>query len=938
MKCTAHQLFKFIIVAVLLQLEIVECIDTFANVSDNTLVAYSDALAIKKCVLELKLPTVREEVTGFIDGNVRLIKYHFDITGDKGPFAPNRTESTMLIRPYKMMLAVSGTGKSLLALKEYFQPMSVYTLGYGIAEVEAELIQRPLNCLENLNATYLERELKLLVLRNFGNTTSSSMSGKEVCNQHVHVTESTKGSVKYVCCELDAGSKLVCRDLKKTSWIHFLFIIIVILQVIFVLYSPNMIPAGGRMGTKFLDYILKPEQALTLNVVTVDANKVISDDTFVKAKQFPFLDLANLKHEIRNLTPGILHSLLVHRIHLSVRASKIIPDGYSPVSFVKFLKNFFVRCKLRKELPGLGVCCKANMMKKCKCFVVPWYKCLTLLMWIVVAILVTSPWLLRVWFFYAFEEDIIERITRVITNNGLTPSYPGSLILQLTPGHVLFKIIYFFIPVEIIIYMLLPSVAKRKLKFTVQMSMKNMRNTRKFDSVISFFTHMLWPLEEFGLLGIFIFPLWLLVMPLGLMVLVYQVFPIVNLTVRLLINFVYYTVKFINPEYLYQCCESETGITARICDLVRQSMEDVIVVDRFERKCRRNMMTHVISLTLCITTIFMLLVLLVECVAFYVECAIYAVIGIILNSRNVMKFLSLAVLIIWYAFDCFSSVSSCYADFAKVINSEVQTKVGDIVKTVAMCAKKDQKEEAFTLPPKDNGVEERMTMVAGTEGYLKWKAKRLVLFLDTEDIPYIPKDLVFKAAKLGHFSCPGPVHIMYLKALVELLSITLFLGFVMVVILAFGEANNISGANQTLATLASGFLPFVFRKFLIKSHSGPSLDKSNITWQTTFSEALDTYNKRWSVKDCDIGLVLKTDDLNNDDLQSQPRIINLGSTIPDNVDMIVKLHGGINTADEKMEFWVRKAESKESVSPYLWRRNQRRMRNNEMMEMEIIEV
>ena len=873
------------------------------------------------CRLELIKTSIRDEVLKLIEENPRLIKYHFEIVNDHGPFSLNKTEKAMLIKPYSMVLVTDGTGHSMLALKEYFQPMSVHTLGYGVAELEVKLNQNPENCLEEIPLSELEKKLKLVILRNFGNDTSTVAIGREVCNQWIHVSGTNEGSMKYVCCKVDSGNELLCHDLEISDWIYFLFTIITILQVIFVLYSPKLLPAGGRMGSKFIDFIYKPDPPLTLNAVTVDPYKVISDDTFVKGRQFPFVQLANLKNELRCLTPGVLHSLIINKICLSVRASKIIPDGYSPVGFGKFIKQFFVRCKLRHELPALGVCCKANMLKKCNCFDVPWFKCLSLVMWVGVVILVTTPWLIRVWFFYAFEDGVRSQFHQALTDKGLNPSYQGSLVLQLTPNATIFTAIYCFIPIEGVIYMLLPSVAKRKLKYTIQISMKNMRATRRFDALITFISYMLWPLEEFGLLGVLVLPVWLLLMPVGILVLCYQVFPIVNLTMRLLINFIYYLVKFINPEYLYKCCETDSGVITRFCNQLKASIEQIIVIDKYERKSRRNMMTHVASLTMCMATMFMLLLLLVECVAFYVECVIYIIIGIILNSKNVMKYLSLIVLITWYALDCFGSVSSSYRSFASMINREIQTKVGDAVKTVAMCVKSEQKEEAFAVKPKDGGLEERMTLVTGTEGYLKWKAKRLLLFLDTEDVPYIPKDFLFKVAKLGHFACPGPVHIMYLKALIELLSITIFLGFVMLVIIAFGEANNISGANQTLATLASGFLPFVFRKFLIKPHAGPSLDTSNIAWQTTIAEAVDTYYKRWTVKDCDIGLVVKTDDVSTaEDVHNQTRILNLGSTIPDCVDMIVKIHKGIDAQDETMEFWIRKAEPKVIGSPYFWKK------------------
>ena len=896
----------------------VQCQIGVTNESYTVLTIDNDTETIPKCVLKLEHSSIKADVIRFAEDGMRLIKYNFNVKEDNGPFSNGKINDTMLVKPYDMVLATEGSGKALLMLKPYFQPMSLYTLGYGVTEMDVDLVQNPGNCLENVTAIALERELKLMVLRNFGNMTSHDLSGKEVCNQNIRVTDPDTGTIKYSCCKLDIDNHLICNDLTENVWIYLLFTIITILQVVFVLYSPNFVPLGGRMGAKFIDYIYKPQVPLQLNVVTVDSNKVISDEQFVTTRQFSFIQLTNLKEQLRSLHPGILHTLFIKEVYLSVRASKIVPDGYTPVSFLKFIRNFFVRCNMKKDLPALKDCCNANIFKTCGCIEVSWVNFLTLLMRGVLAFLVISPWLVRMWFYYTFEESDHKVLTGQLEKHSLHQSYTGSLIMYLTPGHSLFIFIYVIIIINVTVYVFLPPVAKRKLKYTIQMSLKAMNKTQKFKSFVLFIAHLLYPLEEFGIVGLLILPLWLVTLPFGMFILGYLIFPIINLTVRLFINFIYYAVKFIKPEF-YKTFSFSNGILGLLCTRLRRWTDDIIIVDKFEARSRRNMMTHVISLAICMVTIFVLLVLVVECIAFYVECAIYIIIGIILNSKDVMKYLSLLVLIVWYAIDCFSAVSSRYRSFGKTINNEIQEKVGDAVKVVAMCAKKDQKEQAFTVTETTTIDDDRMTIVAGAEGYLKWDAKRLLLFLDTDDIPYIPKDFLFKASKLGHVGCPGPVYMLYLKALVELIWITLFLGFVMLVILAFGEANNISGANQTLAALASGFLPFVFRKFLVKSHSGPALDKSNITWQTTLSEAIQTYTKRWTFTDFEIMACEPTDCLNASESSSsyQPGIISLTPTVPDNVDLIVKVHKGVDS-EERMEFWARKSVEEKSVIKYIW--------------------
>ena len=881
---------------------------------------------------------IQAKIQEIIDNGDRLIKYELKVLEDSGPFSDERADRALLLKPYNLMLTLDDMGKALLSLKEYFEPMSLYTLGYGVANIQAELIQNPHNCMENISALDLETYLKLLVFRNFENATMTSQYGKEVCNKAIHKTENSIGETIYKCCRLEYSDNLVCQDLEENIWIQILLTIIFVLQVLFILYSPTFMPKKERLSTKFLDYIYKPENPLKLNVVVIGPDAVISDAKFVNAKKFPFIELRNLKEKLRHVTPGVLYTATVSQVYLSVRASKIFPGGYSPIGLIKFLKNFFMRCNMRNAVPALKSCCKADIFKKSDCCRFQWFRCLAAFMSLLVATIVTLPWIFRILFYYAMEEDLVELEIHVLDYNNLERPFPGSLVLYLTPTHPLFISIYVSILFDILVLIFLPPAARRKLKFMIRMSLRNMNSTNKFDAFVTFLAHMLFPLEEYGALGlIFLIPFWILAMPTGILILCYLIFPIINILVRLLANLIYYTLKFCKPGF-YQTYEPNNEIVGRIWVVIKEWMDGVIVVNKYERKSRRNMMIHVISLALCILTIAMLLILVVECISFYIECAVYIVIGIVLNSKSIMKFLSLFVLISWYGIDCFGAVGTRYQSFAKVINSEILTRVGDSVKQAAEKTKDDQKEQAFTVAPKDGVVEERMEVFAGTEGFMKWNAKRLLLFLDKSDTPYIPKDFLFKTANMGHFFCPGPVHLQYLKALVELLWITLFLGFVMLIILAFGEANSISGANQTLATLAGGFVPFAFRKCFAKSHSGPSVDKTNIRWQTTLAEAIEKYSKRWTFSDFEISSCVPVDvketllsGTSKIGQETKPTLVRLDRGVPEAVDIIIKQRQETN---RKMEFWVRKAEKDKANPSYIWRSRKKTMEANDKQNKE----
>ena len=61
---------------------------------------------------------------------------------------------------------------------------------------------------------------------------------------------------------------------------------------------------------------------------------------------------------------------------------------------------------------------------------------------------------------------------------------------------------------------------------------------------------------------------------------------------------------------------------------------------------------------------------------------------------------------------------------------------------------------------------------------------------------------------------PGPVYRSLLKASARFLVIIFFLAFVFIVVMSFGSVYRISSTNQMLATLAGGFIPFIFSSLL----------------------------------------------------------------------------------------------------------------------------
>lgn len=94
---------------------------------------------------------------------------------------------------------------------------------------------------------------------------------------------------------------------------------------------------------------------------------------------------------------------------------------------------------------------------------------------------------------------------------------------------------------------------------------------------------------------------------------------------------------------------------------------------------------------------------------------------------------------------------------------------------------------------------------------LNFKTNGVILLLDQSDKQYITKQFFFKVCKIKPDG-PGPWGKHFLVALRQFLIIFIFLVFVTLVVLAFGESYRVSFPNQLLATLAGGVVPWILMK------------------------------------------------------------------------------------------------------------------------------
>jgi hypothetical protein len=181
-----------------------------------------------------------------------------------------------------------------------------------------------------------------------------------------------------------------------------------------------------------------------------------------------------------------------------------------------------------------------------------------------------------------------------------------------------------------------------------------------------------------------------------------------------------------------------------------------------------------------------------------------------------------------------------------------------------------QRNTAFQVSLEDSyGDDDKPVSLVIQDKKLKWKINRLILFLDKNDTPYITSKFFFDTCYLQQAGVPGPLLTSLLRAMQRFLLICVFLFFVVVVILAFGEEYGISATNQMFATLAGGFLPYILRFVLFKQPEPVTVDPDNLSFKSKFKRKIEEYTQNWIVSDIRIdskSTKVNVDSEHNDDV------------------------------------------------------------------------
>ncbi|VDI58446.1 Hypothetical predicted protein [Mytilus galloprovincialis] len=786
-----------------------------------------------------------------------------------------------LYRPMDWVRIAGRHGRSLLFLRPEFEQLSLTTLSLETGYMEVYLVQKPENCLLHFNSTIAENKLRDLLLSDFkpGKDGGSLSEHEYICNMHI-ANDNYNAKFFYRCCHKDPNGNTVCENLIYDFWINVVFICVIIINVFAIMFSPYLIPDSfyrKKYGRSMYEHkLLKP---LKITIMKTDIappkDTVQSVVSIGKLKIMP-----SLYRNVQNIPHNEIQTLSLWKMNIDVQYRRLISANYVPVGIMKTFYTMFVKCHIRK-ISKFGRCCRAsifghltnenetdnNNKRGSKESMAElntvnsrhsrhsWFRCLKQFMRILILIGISFPWIIRIVFFYWYEKPHTLEMEKEAVKRNMTLSLQWNLTNSLTPIHVLFLLCYFIIVLDAMVFGIVSHKVKLKLQLVMRKCLRDMREMSCLKALEWSALVLLVPFEKCGIFGFIIFGFYVVfVLPVVFGVLAFYCLPTVNLVLRLFVHFVAYLMPYgkqcISRSFCLQCKNilKECHATFHL-DIV-SSKE---TVERPETISMKNRFLQLFVLIACFLTVLSFILLTMEMVLFLTEIFIYTIIGIIMNASAMLKYISLIFMLVLYARDCFKGISDKYLEFNKLINRLIVNKMREKVEKIA--SSDDQKNTAFQVPMDDSEEIEKDTenvKLIVKDGIPKWQIRRLILFLDVNDKPYLPEKFFNASCYMNTVGVPGPLIFNVVQATWRFLCICVFLMFVVLIVLAFGDEYQISGTNQMLATLAGGFLPWVFRNVLFKSKDALGLDTENLSFKSNLRKEIENYVQNWDIADMEV--------------------------------------------------------------------------------------
>ncbi|VDI66954.1 Hypothetical predicted protein [Mytilus galloprovincialis] len=773
-------------------------------------------------------------------------------------------DTITLYNPHEWIITSGTYGSGLLQLRSIYEILSLKSLSVHTRRNNIKLTQFPHDCLQGMNASEFELIIRMFLLQHIG-------TNEEVCNIHIR-DDYGFAEFDHECCSLGADT-VECYVVRKNLPMKMIDICSYIVVVLVILYCPLLIPSS--LYKRKLEFVHRLAEPLRIrckktgtdltwrqnglrrlvylarfvkNKPEEDEDKIVSEYTFGKYFQ----------STLEKMSRNGFYEIVISQLHFKVKHREIISESKIETGLLHICYNLFIKCGRRKKYDrNIWIkknpynCCYRNVLGCFKPFgkEYPWYKCLRVFMHIVLAAVVCSPWVFRICVYYLYEYSLRNERLKAAEKRNLKLRLHENLMFYLTPIHVLFIACYVILALEWISFRFMSKNVKYLTKEMLQICFHGMNDSAKMKKVFLWAINTLSiPIKSCGIFGFFLGVIfWPITLPYVVIVVCYHIFPTIRLCVSLFWIIVFDTI----PDFR-SCSVSIKQHRFPLLTFFTDPIQNTFDIGYIEYRKSRGKIIRFVQILFSILAVCSIGLITVECVVFLIDVAVYTMIGLILNSSHAMQLVS-AFSIAWFYFQkCFEGNSGIYLKYTKVILRILQNENKDELQLVADLDSTHQTNTAFLVKHAKCNAE----FFVNNNGKPMLTTKGVVLLLDKYDNLYIERAFFRKACQIDHPSCPGPVHEQIMKSFRRFMSIVMFLIFVTLIVLAFGDTYSISISNQLLATIAGGFVPWVLMKsdILFKNPVEPDFDQlsENICFQSRLKEKINNDEETWRISDMEV--------------------------------------------------------------------------------------
>ena len=584
----------------------------------------------------------------------------------------------------------------------------------------------------------------------------------------------------------------------------------------------------------------------------------------------------------------------IHRYDIMVRYSRLLPENKVPVGLLQCLCRAIFMCKVERVGPFIN-CCKLNMLRSNHTHrEVEWINFWKKVGGVLLFLTIPIPLYFRVFVYYEFEyEEILHRRTSV-ESMGLIQGFSGSLIHYMGPFHPLFVLIYvLYVTGAILLVITMATTKMKRQRLVLLNSLRDLEKISWLKPLDMLVSNFIWPFQRFGVMGSLVALLyWPIALPVSVALWVCYCLPVTYFPYRIM----YWAAKrpavtkgiqgryvvkrttdetidylkmerYVEDELLTEIKVEADGASERLLNSENNSDgedevdadDEVHEVDGARRLSRRSsfkkwldknepldLAKELLGGVLCVVILLGLLLAVSECIGFLVEMLVFTLMGIIVNAGSMLKYVSLLFLVIIYSYDCYNNVAKKYLKLNKALFGEIKGRIKDLAEVTSLPSDLQENTGFKSVENSEQADYESPDDLSKSQQN-HWNINDLILFIDNEDMPRIPSQLFDEVCQIRVAGSPGPVYASLLEATSDFFKIVMFLFFVFLVVLSFGAVYQVNSTNQTLATLAGGFLPLIMRSFMTPTR--PDIEFGTVSFKSKLDEIIQNFCQSWPIFD-----------------------------------------------------------------------------------------